>query len=45
MCTLYPKFVLTGVISIEKALKGTEVQTCILRIKRKFVLTRFRNIN
>ena len=25
MCTPYPKFVLTGVICIEKALKGTEI--------------------
>ena len=32
MCTPYPEFVLTGVICIEKALKGTEIV---------FVLTRF----
>ena len=25
MCTPYPEFVLTGVICIEKALKGTEI--------------------
>ena len=35
MCTPYPEFVLTGVICIEKALKGTEVV---------YVLTEFRII-
>ena len=39
MCTPYPEFVLTGVICIEKALKGTEIRS--VRINRNFVLSVF----
>ena len=37
MCSPYPEFVLTGVIYIENALKGTE----IVFVLTVFVLTRF----
>ena len=39
MCTPYPEFVLTGVICIEKALKGNEIVYVL--INRSFVLSVF----
>ena len=40
MCSPYPEFVLTGVICIEKALKGTEIVYGVC-INRNFVLSVF----
>ena len=42
MCSPYPEFVLTGVIRIEKALKGTEIVLVLtgVRILTVFVLRR-----